>query len=282
MICMRFVKTKKGIITGIAVALLLILLIRYILAENSAFYRVTYEKTDISDILSKPQLSYDDRMLIFRQTGISPGSVEEIFSRGNTELIKNLQTLYFENADYQKIYIAFPVTLEERNKKTVTPLIPLKKGDILITFNTRTADWGHGHSALLLDNNGKVMLEHMAIGKNSVVSVAEYWGTYPSFIVLRYPDEKIAAAAADYANENLVDIPYDIFAGLVKKDKTGVKNPTSHCSHIVWQAYKSQGIDIDSNKGSIVTPRDIANSQDLKVAQIFGINPDGYADRLLK
>ncbi len=56
---------------------------------------------------------------------------------------------------------------------------------------------------------------------------------------------------------------------------------SSHCSHIVWQAYMAAGCDIDSDKGFVVTPKDIAMSDELKIVQIFGINPKEYKDRFL-
>ena len=184
--------------------------------------------------------------------------------------------------DFKKNYIAYPVTAEERNTKQYTPFVPLKKGDILVTFNTQTLDWRHGHLGLVLNDSGTALLEHMAIGEVSCVTDAFYWGKYPAFIVLRYFDEKVSEKAANYAQENLVGAPYSIFSGIVKKDKTGEEKPTSHCSHIVWQAYKSQGADIDKNGGLIVTPRDIAMSDDLQVVQIYGLNPKDYTSRILK
>ena len=279
---MKFFKTKKGIIITAAVILLLILLVRHVICTNNAFYKPNYEKKDITSILKKDTLSDDDYMLIYKQTGVSPKTVKELIKDGDLQLLSDIQELFFKKPDFKKNYIAYPITAEERNNGQYTPLVPLKKGDILVTFNTQTLDWRHGHLGLVLNDSGTVLLEHMAIGETSCTTDAFYWGTYPSFMVLRHPDRDVAENAADYARENLVDIPYDIFAGIIKKDKTGEDNPASHCSHIVWQAYKSQGIDIDANKGPIVTPRDISNSKELQVVQIFGLNTKDFEKRLLK
>ncbi len=273
---MKFFRTKKGIIITLAVILLLIL-IRHIIAENTVFYAPDYAKEELSSILENKDFD-----AVFRQTGIAPKVAEEIAERENSAFLEKMQKLYFSGSSVKKNYIAFPVTLEERNRDDITPLIPLKKGDILVTYNTRTLDWRHGHSAIVLDDKGEVILEHMSIGEKSVITYAKYWGMYPAFIVLRHPDENIAAAAADYAKENLVGIPYSLFAGFGTKDKTGEENPSSHCSHIVWQAYMSQKEDIDSDGGPVVTPRDIAHSEKLDVVQIFGIDPGKYASRVLK
>lgn len=279
---MRFFKTKKGIIITIAVILILILTVRHILCVNGAFYSPDYKKEDITSAIKKDNLSDDDYMLIYNQTGVSPLAAKEIINDGDSQLLLDLQDLFFKEPDFRKNYIAYPVTAEERNKEQYTPIVPLKKGDILVTFNTQTLDWRHGHLGLVLNDSGTQLLEHMSIGEVSCVTDSLYWGTYPAFIVLRHPDESIAQKAADYAKENLVGIPYDIFAGFLKKDKTGENNPSSHCSHIVWQAYKSQGVDIDRNKGPIVTPRDVSISKELQVVQVFGINPRKYTDRISK
>ena len=280
--CMKFFKTKKGKIITVLVILLTILIIRHIIAENTVYYKPTYEKADISDTLSNETLEDKDYMLIYKQTGVSPGAAKEIMESGDTELLSELNELYFKEAPSKKNYIAYPITLEERNNSQITPLVPLKKGDILATFNTRTFDWRHGHLGLVVDDSGTVALEHMAIGQVSCTTSAFRWGKYPAFVVLRYSDPEVAAKAADYAGKNLVGIPYSIVAGIIDKDKTGEVNPSSHCSHIVWQAYKSQGVDIDVDGGPIVTPHDVAMSEKLSVVQIFGTDPEDYEDRLLK
>lgn len=280
---MKFFKTKKGIIITVITVIVLTLLIRHIIAENSVFYKVPYEKVNIANTLEKGNLSDEDFMLIYEQTGVSPWAARELVTSGNTDILKELNNLYFKMPDTKKNYIAYPITLEERNESQNTPIVPLKKGDILVTFNTRTLDWRHGHLGLVLNDSGTMLLEHMAIGQTSCVTDTLYWGTYPSFIVLRYPDSDVAEKAADYASQNLVDIPYDLFTGIFsKKDKTGEEKPGSHCSHIVWQAYKSAGVDIDNNGGLIVTPRDVSNSKELQVVQVFGINPKKFENRLLK
>lgn len=282
MIYMKFFKEKKGIIITVAIVVVLFFVIRHIMAENSVFYTPDYEKTDISEITNKEALSHDDYMLIFRQTGVSGGAAKEIIDKGDTKLLTELHSRYFKEPDTKKNYIAYPITLEERNTAQKAPIVPLKKGDILVTFNTRTLDWRHGHCGLVLEDGGLRILEHMSIGKKSAVTSIDHWGYYPAFAVLRHPDKDIAQNAVTYAEENLVGIDYDMFAGIFKKDKTDEENPSSHCSHIVWQAYKSQGVDIDHDGGPIVTPHDIAMSENLQVVQIFGLDPKDYTSRILK
>ena len=69
----------------------------------------------------------------------------------------------------------------------------------------------------------------MSIGNTTVLSYAEKWGSYPAFAILRYPNEKTAKKAADFAKEKLTDVPYSIFAGLIEKDKSK-NDEISQCS----------------------------------------------------
>ncbi len=279
----KFIKSKKAVILSILLLIMVILVIRHIYNKDKGYFLPEYERCDISSILTSSSISSEDYDMIFRHTGVSPKVADEIISSGDTDLLLKLNNLYHTNPEYKKVYIAYPVTVEERLKDGITPLVNLKKGDILVTFNTHTLDWRHGHSAIVLDDEGKRILEHASIGNTSCITSAKNWGTYPSFVILRYPDYNIASKAADYAAEHLVDIDYSIFAGIITKDKSKKDTvDTSHCSHIVWQSYKAVGVDIDYDGGPIVTPHDIAMSDKLKVLQIFGMDTSDYTDRLYR
>ncbi len=277
---MKIFKNKLLIILMLIAS---VLTIRHIYFLNTAFYIPDYKAEDISHLLTKKELTDSDYSTIFINTGVSPAAARELILEKQSNILTQLNKLYFKKPEYDKNYICFPFTIEERNVNQHTPIVNLKKGDILVTFNTATLDWRHGHIGLVTDKNGVIMLEHMAIGDTSCLTHTSSWVDYPAFAVLRYPDFQVASAAADYAIANLIDIKYSVFAGIIKKDKSGDKAvDSSHCSHIVWQAYKSAGVDIDSNGGLVVTPKDIALCDKLKVVQIYGINPQKYADRVLK
>ncbi len=254
----------------------------HIIVANTVIYTPKYQREDISDLVKKNNISDDDYMKIYEQTGVSPYAAKKMIESGDYAALQQLNETYFDVQEIEKIFIAYPITLEERNKEQKTPIADLEKGDILVTFNTHTMGWRHGHCAIVLDENADTLLEHMSIGNVSCKTSPVSWEMYPSFVVLRHKDKEIAQNAAEYAEKNLVEIPYNILAGVIKKDKTGEENPSSHCSHIVWQAYKSQGVDLDNNKGIFVTPKDIALSEELEVVQIYGINPKKYVDRIKK
>ncbi|MBR2404741.1 MAG: hypothetical protein IKA95_03695, partial [Clostridia bacterium] len=268
---------------GIVFIILAILCARHIHCALGVFHSPSYSKEDITHIIDSKNVSDTDLEFVFRQTGVSPQIARDLINSQNTDLLLKLNEKYFAEPENKRNYIFFPLTAEERNTASATELVPVKNGDILITFNTHTCDWRHGHAAIVTNAEKGEILEHKSVGNVSELGNIRQWGSYPSFVVLRYPDDDLAQKASTYARENLVGIEYNIFAGVVKKDKSDEKTPSSsHCSHIVWQAYKSQGVDIDQDKGIIVTPHDIAMSDKLSVVQIFGLDLASYQSRIMK
>lgn len=279
---MKPLKTKKVFVIVLALFFTM-LYFRHIKNVNEAFYQVNYPKEYISEVLSKDSLTEEDYILLFKQTGLSPCVSAKLIQNGSKDFLFKMNELYLNTPEIKKEFVAFPITASERNLNQITPLADLKKGDILVTFNTHTLDWRHGHCGMVLDEEKGILLEHMSIGNLSCLTYAKNWGRYPSFVVLRYPDESVSEKAAEYAKEHLVGIDYNILAGVLKKDKSDEKVPeSSHCSHIVWQAYKAAGVDIDPTGGIFVTPLNIAMSDKLQVVQLYGLNPEKYKDRLKK
>ena len=279
---MRFFRSKKVIIILI---LVVILLVRHFYnnSDNVLLWTPDIKYQDITSIIEKEVLTEEDYITIFNQTGISPNSVNEILKNNDISIIKELNTLYFDRQEIEQKYLCFPFTTMEYNVNESTPIVPLKDGDILINFSTSTLDWRHGHSALVIDAENDKTIEHTLVGAQSHMGTVSSWGKQPKFVVLRYEDEEVINKVVEFAKENLIGVDYDIFVGIDgKKDKSDEKRKyASNCSHIVWQAFKSQGIDIDSNGGVFVTPNDIALSNKLKVVQIMGIDTTEYIDRLL-
>lgn len=279
---MELFKAKKYrniiIISGIIV----LLLTGHFQNIIHSFYIQEGPEVDMTEIIYKESLSQEDLMTVFSQCGVSPFAARELIENGDEELLFTLQEMYFTKPEIERRYIAFPITAEEKNAEQKTPLVNLKKGDILISFNTHTLNWRHGHCAIVTDEKGTI-LEHLSVGNTSCFSKASKWGKYPAFAVLRHKDAALAGLAADYAAENLEDIDYNILAGVINKDKSDDDEvDSSHCSHLVWQAYKAAGADIDSDKGPVVTPADIAMSKELEIVQIFGMDTENYITRIKK
>ena len=79
---------------------------------------------------------------------------------------------------------------------------------------------------------------------------------------------------ASWAGNNLRGIEYSLFTGFFNAKDQSSDPKTTHCSHLVWQAFKRFGYDIDSDGGPLVTCNDIARSELLEVVQVYGFDPD--------
>lgn len=275
---MKFYK-KKSFIISISIILFIALSVGIwnYYSDTYRYFLPEVQKEDISSLLLKENLTSKDYEILFYQTGLGKDAIDDMIKEKRTDDILKLNKIIFNKRDYKKEYIAYPVTYAERCKESV-PMAPLKDGDILISLNTKTLCYRHGHCAIVTNAKTGEILEHASLGNTSSFSYASEFSRYPGFAILRYNDEDIAKKASRYAKESLYDIDYSIFAGLITKDKS--KNgrvDTSHCSHIVWQAYKKFGVDIDKDGGKIVTPYDVLHDDNLKVVQVFGMK---YSDFL--
>lgn len=259
------------------------LVIRHIHNNTSAIWISDIEYQDVVELCNKENLDKEDYLTIFNQTGVSPYVIRNKINSDDLENIKELNNLYLKKPIIERIYVCYPFTTMEYNVKQYTPLVDIKDGDILVTFSTSTLDWRHGHCALVIDAAKNETIEHTMVGGKSQKGTITSWMTQPTFVVLRYDDENTVFNVVNYAKENLLGVDYSIFVGLDgNKDKSLQDSAfASHCSHIVWQAFITEGVDLDYNGGLIVTPKDIALSDKLKVVQIYGLNTEEYIDRLL-
>ena len=116
------------------------------------------------------------------------------------------------------------------------------------------------------------------LGTDTKLCSIDKWLGYPSFQVLRLKNEQDTAAdelAAVFAEAHLVDVPYQLLAGVRSRmfreqnEAVSVLKGTQ-CAHLVWYAYMQVGIDLDSDGGILVTPTDIQNSPYLEVIQSYG------------
>lgn len=229
-----------------------------------------YNRLDISPILKKETLSSEDYDTLFMQTGLSKTAINDFLALNDTESILNVQNDFFGN--YETIHDLFaPFTCCHRVDENIT-IAPIKKGDIIVSLTTHFSPFMLGHATLVSNpeyNETTVSIGYMSKSFLGDVSAAT---NRESFVILRCKDEEKAIAAADYARENLVNLPYSISVGFTTK-KFPEKPLVTQCGHLVWYAYKKQGIDIDANGGPFVYPKDILNSEHLEVVQVFGMNP---------
>ena len=161
------------------------------------------------------------------------------------------------------------ITCEERIDTVDRELTDLQPGDLLVTFSTHTLGWRHGHAALVIDSD--TVLEAAMPGTVSALSSSDSWVTYASLLHLRVRDvsEQQQAAAADFAKSHLAGLPYGFFCGLGQHNAPAA--PSSlQCAYLPWYAWHSQGMDLDSDGGRLVTVLDLAMSPQLEVIHSWG------------
>ena len=290
-------KKLRGLCIALGVCLFLAaadggFLIANVLAERTARTLPSYARQPIEETLKKPALSASDYEFLYRQTGLSQAGILRLKEKSASEAAFEKSMLEFQDALFLECEIGHefvsPVTLRDYAVTTsengssaefYAPLVPLENGDVLVTSVCHTLGWRHGHSALVVEAGNETVLESVAPGRNSTVTFggAFWFRESPNFMVLRLKNEYRSLAdpeqVAAAAKNTLYDLPYSFTVGFFSKKDQGEKPKHTHCSHLVWQAYKSFGVDIDGNGGALVTSRDIARSDRLEVVQVYGFDP---------
>lgn len=252
--------------------------IAYEVADTFECWRPDYPMEDINTILNKGQLDDDDYSLLYKQTGLTKIGIERALDKGTVgkARILQIQEDYFEEHKVRHIkfapYICF-CQIEDRIQN-----IYLEDGDVVVDASTQLIGWRMGHSGLVTNGNLEVVLQAAAIGTVSDFGDIDDFTDSVAFMVLspkvsKDPrvDKAVKQQVVKYASENLLGISYDPFRGIFSSKN---KIDTTQCAHLVWYAYKQFGIDLDSNRGGLVTPQDFANSPKMELVQVFGFNPD--------
>lgn len=167
----------------------------------------------------------------------------------------------------------------------------VRNGDILISMSTHTLGWRHGHAALVIDAERGITLEAALWGKPSAKMRMRHWSAYANAVHLRVSEEaaekaladsgirrnpgmtaaaQLGQLAAEFAEKNEDGIMYGLLTGIPNKAPDADEIKKTQCAHLVWYAYSEFGIDLDSDGGWLVTPRDIAESEELTVIEEFG------------
>lgn len=238
---------------------------------------------DLKSVAEKRVLQDDDYDLIFAQTGLGRPAVEAL-RKNESDFYSELvvfQTQKMSRSMYQRCYLFFPTTTADvlrdeagHNRDLILP--PLQKGDILITKSTKTLMYRHGHAALITDAEDGKTIEAMMLGTASDYTYVDNWKSYRTLMVLRpKANEEQINDAVSFAERKLLQVPYRLLAGVFGKDQSERENVTStHCSHLVWQAYKAAGIDLDADGGWFVSPCDISKSQEVEVVFSYGFDDE--------
>ena len=253
--------------------------------DRTARVTPSYEKTDISELIYQSEWTEEEYETLRRQTGLSHSVLDDL--RGNERLLDFQEALFFKGELYHEAASDFTPHDKLRNPETGSdfeaPIVPLEAGDVIVTSTCHTFGWRNGHAALVTKTSttGGFVLESITIGYDSAVtSSGVLWFRQSSnFLVLRLKDapEALRAQIASSAVERLVGIPYSLKIGLftAKNQCLNTNIPVgTNCSHLVWQAFKNAGYDIDSDGGPVCTTRDIAKSPLFEIIQVYGFDVD--------
>ena len=227
-------KRKKLWLWGIiAVAFLLVLW--GVAAERYARYLPTYPQVDITEYLDQKNLSDEDYIVLFRQTGLARPAVDVLRKEGRQEELLTFQENFFaevpiecspntiisrEERIAEQNVTADQITLSARQAageqdELYTSIPYVEDGDILITFNSHVLGWRNGHAALVVDAEKGLTLEARVLGSDTTVMSMEHWTHYPSFAVLRLKDatKEERKEIADLAETQMAGVPYHLTAG---------------------------------------------------------------------
>lgn len=244
--------------------------IAFLVEDNKERWHPSYAMVDISGILEKDELDDSDYQTLYGQTGLTRVGVDRALARGQQgkNRILQIQEDYFEDYKIEHEKIA-PFTCMDFLEKAISPVF-LKDGDIVVSACTTISGWRLGHSGLITDGAGARVLHALTYGTVSEEDNISYFTATNAFMILEVDTDK-QSEVAKYAHDNLRNKPYEGTAGLFT-DKNKIKK--TQCAHLVWYAYKQFGIDLDSDGGPIVTPKNIANSPHVRVVQIYGFDPE--------
>lgn len=227
-------------------------------------------KTDISDILKQETFSAEDYKTLFEQTGLTQISVDALVADNKKDDLLKFQKNYFSEPEFIPEQFS-PFTCCHVTVKEI-PTAPLQKGDIIITPTTHFSFFNVGHAALVVDTEENLIINATGYDYKSSIDPVSTVTQRPAFIILR---PKIEAQkrleAVDYALNNLKDLQYSVSLGIIgnKFEETPTR---TNCGHIVWYAYNKVGLDIDSNGGRLVLPRDIIQSEHFEIVQVYGMD----------
>lgn len=266
----------KGILFGTVCAFLCLNIWRYI-ADRHVYQIPDYPQEDLENILSKNEFSEADYDFLFRQTGLSKAALETMLTEEKHDKIIQIQERFFASPEVdceKNSVISWEEWIQDEENRII--FADLEDGDILVTPCSHTYGWRNGHAAIVVDAEAEETLESVVLGRKSSIQSLEKWKYYPCVFVLRLKDaaKGTRKEIAENAKKQLLGVDYGLTEGVLSpKFAAEGKVEKTNCSHLVWEAYRFYGYDLDSNGGAIVTPEDIAKSALLEPVQVVGINP---------
>ncbi len=231
----------------------------------------------VEKIENKEDLTEEDYSIIFSQSGLGRPAVDSLLLDGGTEYINYYRDYYVADKDYycyrKGVFACHEVITDSTGEKIQNPdFFELKNGDIIITLSIHSLGWRHGHATIITDAENGIGVQAVMVGEKSNNSYVWEWSNYPLVAVLRPKniDEDTRNDVAMFAQENLKGLNYSLLGGVFSgRDAQKVPSGTQ-CAHLVWYAYKACGIDIAPESGLVITPKDLLESQNLEIVQVYG------------
>lgn len=240
-------------------------------ADNHARVLPSYAKEDLTEVLAKSEWTDADYEFLYLQTGLGKPALDAL--KYDKDRILKIQENLFYEGEIKHELAAFTSPHDYMEHHAV--MAPLETGDVLVTSSCHTFGWRNGHSAIVVDEEFDLVLESNAPGFPSSYGRAEWFAVSSNFILLRLKDasKEERKAIARQAERTLLEIPYSLTVGIFTKKDLKENVSATNCSHLVWQAFKNFGYDIDADGGPVCTSRDIALSPLFEVVQVYGFDP---------
>lgn len=230
-----------------------------------------YEKVDILPLLQKAERTQEDYAVLYAQTGLTRLGIEDLLEVHDIHRILEIQTRYFEEYTVETdLFAPFTSTQTIDGRGAYGRL---RNGDLIISSSAFFSWFRCGHAAMMVDAPAQQIINAVSIGADSALEPLSEFESRANFMVLRpkLPTE-LRESVASYAKSWLVGLPYQLTAGLLT-DKFESPVTSTQCAHLVWYAYQMFGVDLDSNGGRLVTPKDLAQSPLVELVQTFGFDP---------
>ena len=249
--------------------------IAFMEADKIECWHPDYEKLSESEmraILNKEALDDNDYETLYKQTGLTKIGVDRALAQGDAGKLRilSIQDDYFKEHTVVNDFFA-PYMCQDKLEHEYIENIYLENGDIVVSSSTHFSGWRVGHAGLVTDGENEKILQASVVGETSAIGSMVDFNTRVNFMVLSPKVETdLKEQVVAYADENLKGLIYDFTVGVFSSKNTLKK---TQCSHLVWSAYKHFGIDLDSNGGLLVMPKDLANSPLVDVVQVFGFDP---------
>lgn len=230
----------------------------------------------IEKINNNNTLTDEDYEIILSQSGLGKPAVDSLVSKGRMDKIEECREYFLMDKEYycyREGVFACHETIMDNEGEFIDnpPFVDIKNGDILVTLSIHSLGWRHGHAAIVTDAEKGICVQAVMVGEKSNYGYVNTWKNFPMVALLRVKDNpEKAQMVADFADGNLIGLPYSPFSGIITGRESGKIPYATQCAHLVWYAYYHFGIDISPECGSVITPFDFLKSDSLEVVQIYG------------